>query len=285
MRRMGWVLLLALPWLVGCGTDDDDDDEPAAGGASGGNDTVLGVCDDQTTYALEDVSGKWAYLEVQSLLVTSSLTGDFTNQVISLQLFDVAQSGSELSVASSWCDRFIVDPDAPVHAVIPAAFVAALSDGAFEGTYEPDAEGVQHFQVPAWYQTEGVELEDASNPDLLPTEPDDPAVVDQDGDGQPGMTVELQGLVTGSTYVVQWSRITLDGVPVSADRIQGLLDFDARENVLASEPAYIRDQVEPSTPAPDACASFFVLVRVPADADCAEINEQRETLFPELLAQ
>ena len=193
MRRMGWVLLLALPWLVGCGTDDDDDDEPAAGGASGGNDTVLGVCDDQTTYALEDVSGKWAYLEVQSLLVTSSLTGDFTNQVISLQLFDVAQSGSELSVASSWCDRFIVDPDAPVHAVIPAAFVAALSDGAFEGTYEPDAEGVQHFQVPAWYQTEGVELEDASNPDLLPTEPDDPAVVDQDGDGQPGMTVELQG--------------------------------------------------------------------------------------------
>ena len=92
-------------------------------------------------------------------------------------------------------------------------------------------------------------------------------------------------LVTGSTYVVQWSRTTLDGVPVSADRIQGLLDFDARENVLASEPAYIRDQVEPSTPAPDACASFFVLVRVPADADCAEINEQRETLFPELLAQ
>jgi len=289
VRRLGWMLVLAVPLLVGCGSDDDDDAATGTGGASsggtagaGGEDRVPDLCNELTPYDLEDVSGKWAYLEVQSLLVTSSLTGDFNNQVVSLQLFDVTQTGSELSIASTWCDRFIVDPDAPVRAVLPEEFVAALQDATLDGSHSQDGDGVWHFEIPEWYQMQGAQLDDVTNPELIPTEPDDPAVVDQDQDGQPGMTVELQGIMQGATYVVQWSRISLDGIPVSADRIQGLLDFDAREIVLASDPALIRDLVEPSTPAADPCASFFILVRLPADADCAAIDEQRQTLFPEI---
>jgi hypothetical protein len=290
VRRMLWLLALALPLAIGCGSNDDDDDAATGtGGTSGGGSagaagdaTVPSVCDVDTPYELEDISGRWAYLEVQSLLVTSSFTGDFSNRVVSLQLFEVSQNGTELSIEASWCDRFVVDPEAPVRAVLPAEFVAALTDATLEGSYSQDAEGAWHFEVPTWYQSEGAELEDITDPELLPTEPDDPAVVDQDQDGQPGMTVELQGVMQGSTYVVQWARLSLDGIPVSDDRIQGALDFDAREIVLASEPAMIRDLVEPSTPNLDGCASFFVLVRLPEDADCATINEQRETLFPEL---
>ena len=289
MRRLGWLVVLALPLVFGCGSGDDDDGAPGTGGTSGGgsagaggDDSVPGDCDEPTPYDLEDVSGKWAYLEVQTLLVTSSLTGDFNNRVVSLQLFDVTQTGTELSIAASWCDRYIVDPDAPVRAVLPNEFVAALEDSTLEGSYSQDGAGTWHLEVSNWYMMQGAELEDITNPELIPTEPDDPTVVDQDQDGQPGMTVELQGVMQGATYVVQWSRLSLDGIPVSEDRIQGLLDFDAREVVLASEPALIRDLVEPSIPNPDACQSFFVLIRMPEDADCTAINEQRNTLFPEL---
>jgi hypothetical protein len=296
VRRIGLMLVvLSLPLALGCGSDDDDDNDDAAsgsggssaGGASGtaGNDTVPSVCDEQTPYDLDDVSGKWAYLEVQTNVVTSTLMADFTNQVVSLQLLDVTQSGTDLSIESSWCDRFIIDPDAPVHAVLPNEFVAALPDATLEGSYSSDADGVWHFEVPEWYQTEGVVLDDVTDVDLLPTEPDDPAVIDQDEDGQPGMTVALQGALQGATYVAQWSRISLDGTPISEERIQGLLDYETRENVLASEPAYIREAVEQPMPDPDPCTSFFVLARLSADDDCVLVNEQRETLFPELPAQ
>jgi len=279
VTRIGWVLVLAL--AAGCGSDDDDAAATGTGGTSGGGAAGSG-CDEQPAYDLDEVSGKWAYLEVQSLRVTSALTGDFNNRVVSLQLFDVTQNGTELSIAASWCDRFIADPEAPVRAVLPAEFVAALTDSTLVGSYSEDSEGAWHFEVPTWYQIEGAELEDITDPELIPTEPDDPTVVDQDQDGQPGMTVELQGIMQGATYVVQWTRLSLSGIPVSEDRIQGLLDFDAREIVLASNPEMIRDLVEPSTPDLDPCASFFVLARLPEDADCSAINEQRETLFPEL---
>ena len=130
------------------------------------------------------------------------------------------------------------------------------------------------------FRVQGATLTDMTDPDSLPTDPADPRLVDQDGDGQPGFTITLQGAVDGSAYVAQWSRVELDGRPVAADRIEGLVTFDARQNVVASEPAFIANMVSQPIPDTDRCVSYFVLARITADTDCTAINAQSATLFP-----
>jgi hypothetical protein len=288
MPRVLALISVLAPLAAGCSGGSSDgtgsggsggNGEPSAGaGGSSGN--VLNVCDDAPPADLADVSGRWAYLEIQTNVVRSSYMDDFITQVISLMLFEQTQTGNAFVAQASWCDRYTHEPDAVVRSVLPDGFVDALEPLTWQGTYERDSDGVWRYRTEPLYWTQGAVLDDPTDPSGMPTSPDDPNVVDQDADGHPGVTVALQGMIDGIIYVAQWNRLELDGRPVSQDRIEGLLTLEYRQSVLQSEPAFVAEVVANPVPDPDPCVSLFVLARIPDDADCAWISDQRGVLFP-----
>ena len=67
----------------------------------------------------------------------------------------------------------------------------------------------------------------------LPSDPADPSVVDQDGDGNPGVTLVL-GTDFCDLYVVRRGRYRLAGEVMSPGRIEGMFWSKVEKNVLAS---------------------------------------------------
>jgi hypothetical protein len=126
--------------------------------------------------------------------------------------------------------------------------------------------------LPTAIEVPGANLVDPAC-DALPTEPNDPRVVDSDDDGFPGISVGLKGLITGVLRCVQRQSTTLHGVAVAADRIEGGMTFESDQSVIASDPANITTlyKMSKSSADPAVCASSFVMVKVP-DADAGAVD-------------
>ncbi|MEM6931319.1 MAG: hypothetical protein AAF602_30595, partial [Myxococcota bacterium] len=105
----------------------------------------------------------------------------------------------------------------------------------------------------------------------LPDDPDDPGVVDLDQDGEPGVTVFIDGPISGETYIAQRSTTALRGDWVEADTATGPIDTEVESNTLGASNILLR--IDPPTePQPD--KSFFVLMRIDPELDCAAIDAQ-----------
>jgi hypothetical protein len=90
-------------------------------------------------------------------------------------------------------------------------------------------------------------------------------VIDEDGDGHPGITVNLSGLsIQGSLYSVQKQTTSVQAIAVAPDRVEGMLTFSSVQTVLASSPASLATLYAMSTTSPDlvACDSTFAMVKV-----------------------
>jgi hypothetical protein len=283
MKRLLVIAFLA----VGCGSNSTGGTPPGQGsggnggqGGAGGAWPGAAVCaGGQATSPIADVSGKWAYLEIQSSIVRApAYPQPFSNLVISLMLLAQTQSGTQVTGQATFCDRYTFCPDAPT--ALPDSFVPHMPVLSYQGSYGADGS----FAFGPTYMVQGATLADPTDSTSLPTTIDDPRVSDQDQDGNPGVTIVLIRPVAGKMYVVQWSWIKPHGASVAPDRIRGLLDYDSKQNVLESDPALIK-QMSPTTSVDtEPCHSTFQMLRVPADADCATLKAQELTLFPELAA-
>jgi len=106
--------------------------------------------------------------------------------------------------------------------------------------------------------------------DALPTDADDLRVSDPDRDGNPGVTVLVRGMVDGEVYVVQRGRSSLRTSFVSSDRIEGVVDWSAEQNVLGASARVLRNP-PPTEPDPDPTRNRFVAVRLDAGATCTSV--------------
>jgi hypothetical protein len=82
----------------------------------------------------------------------------------------------------------------------------------------------------------GLDLEDPLN-DPIPGSADDPAVIDQDGDGNPGMTLILGETGLCDMYIVQRATYLFSGTFDSSATYQGATDSTLTQNVLAGTEA------------------------------------------------
>jgi len=110
------------------------------------------------------------------------------------------------------------------HTTIPDAFVEALPDKRYPVTLEPGERGVRYT---ADLGVDHVGY-DPSLTDEVPDDPDDPGVVDSDGDGAPGATVRVSVPLMGSgdIYVVQRASMRLDGVVGADGTVSGRIVVD-----------------------------------------------------------
>lgn len=226
---------------------------------------------------VDDISGRWAYLEVQTQIVQAPAMADpFQNVVVTAVLLEQSQNGDSVTGTGTVCHRHT---DGSVVAVaIPDRVIESIEPFSYTATYGADGSYV----MDPVYMLLGYVPEDPTDVSELPTTADDERVYDQDGDGNPGVTMVLSGLMDGLVYAVQWNRIVPAGVTVAEDRIEGLLEFDLDENVIGSDPELIARLATEAFPDPEPCWSTFQMVRVPDEADCDWLRAELVTLFPEV---
>ncbi len=271
----------------GAGAFDGEGGEITGGGGGGGVPVPEGgpgigeeICAEAApAVPVDDISGRWAYLEVQTQIVQAPAIADpFQNVVVTAVLLDQTQDGDSVNGTGTVCHRHT--DGSVVSVAIPDRVIESIDPFPYTATYSADGSYV----MDPVYLLLGYVPDDPTDVSELPASADDERVYDQDGDGNPGVTMVLSGLMDGQVYAVQWNRIAPAGATVAEDRIEGLLDFDLAEHVIGSDPALIAQLTPEAFPDPEPCWSTFRMVRVPDEADCAWLEAELVTLFPDIAA-
>jgi hypothetical protein len=230
------------------------------------------------TPLLPNLSGTWAVLQVTSQIGAVPILGERTRTATTVALSVVDQEGATLHGTESACSTALDLGTSLVTMEIPATFIASLPATPWDA--ELSWTGVEwRFDRPWVTTVNGAVLDDPEN-DPLPTSPDDPRVVDQDGDGKPGLTVRITiiGFISGEVYVVQRDRSRLVGTVVSADAIDGLLEWTSEQSVLgASSSAFLGGTAARLDPIPE--HSFFRARRMTAATTCTDLVAAAALIF------
>ncbi len=225
-----------------------------------------------------DLSGTWAVLQVTAQIGPVPLLGDRPRNGTSLALAVVSQDGTRPQGTETVCSMTLDLGTSLVTMEIPAAFIASLP--ATQWDAELSWTGAEwRFDRPSVTTVNGAILDDPEN-DPLPTSADDPRVVDQDGDGKPGLTVRITiiGFISGEVYVVQRDRSRLVGTVVSDGSIDGLVEWTSEQSVLgASSPAFLGGTAARLDPVPE--HSYFRARRVDATLACADLVAGAALIF------
>ena len=111
--------------------------------------------------------------------------------------------------------------------------------------------------------------------DPMPEKPDEPGLIDMEGDGKPGATLVASGLASGEIYVNNRKTISLAGVVRSADQSFGLTTHKKEGFVLeATDP--ILDVDAQREMHPDPKESWWHELRIASPA-CEDANEAFES--------
>lgn len=219
------------------------------------------------------VEGRWARVQVTTALVDLPVLGEREARTLAVTLLDVEQQGGALTLREEVCGVESRDPTEMVRTRYPAAFAKALSGVQRSAHLEHGPQGLRWVE-PKQASVRGASISEA---EPLPKLGTDPRVIDSDGDGQPGLTVEIDGMVSGSVFVVQKGWSALEG-QLRADRAEGLIRWSS-EQVVVGATHRLLQSAPASRPHPDPKKSFFRMRRVPTDATCADIQSRRQTLL------
>jgi hypothetical protein len=299
--------LLAL--TPACGNDDGSADAggvdaPAAPDTSGGPDgggvpeaspPATPFCTTKTAAAgVADLSGTWA-ARIAGAQIVNALGGLMRSQVILHFLVTISQQGSTVVADGKYCDRAQISLDANplIKVSIPDAWAHSETPVHRIGTYSVGSEGFPVLEFSPITEAFGAAL--ASPADPLPTSTSDPRVIDQDGDGKPGITVVVTGVTSGTIFAVQSQTTSIRAIAVAPDRLEGALTFTSAQNVLGSEPSTLAVlySLGSSGADPVVCNSSFAMVKLPQSPDleggsvdggsspgCEWVRANEATLFP-----
>jgi hypothetical protein len=236
---------------------------------------VAGTASAASGQGIPDVEGVWAQKLVTTGVTNAPIVGDVTSRTITYQKMDIDQSGKVLQITETACAVDIKSEQNAIRTKVPAQFVAAITP--VERRAELRKRGdAYYFFAPKTIKTFGVRLDDKDA--KLPQRASDPRVFDQDKDGNPGMTVRVEGLLSGELHMIQRSWDELWGKIMDGDKIAGRTTWHTDQIVL-EKTGRIFGEVEAAKPHPDDKLSYFRMVRVSDDATCAEIAKEGDALF------
>lgn len=224
-----------------------------------------------------ELSGLWAQLWVTSSFDTLPAIGQVVGTTLSINLVKLQQQGTSVSMHVDVCGVEVDSGTPAVKEVLTDAFVKAL--GPLQRTAELVAgENGWELRQPKHFELHGVKLSDAQN-ELLPVQADDPRVVDEDGDGKPGLTIRIAGLVDGEIYVVVRDIHETRAQVVSDKELKGLIDWTKDQNVLGSDNPILADNPTKSVPNSDASASYVRMLKVDSESNCVWLVSNHKALF------
>lgn len=238
---------------------------------------VLSGVTSSQAQAQPNLSGQWARLEVTTALSKVPVLGDLTAETRAWTIVTLEHRGDRLTVKEQLCALDNQTLGGVVKTIFPPAFLAAVSGLPRTARLEASPAGLRY------RETRPLHIKGATlvNPetDPLPRGLEDPRVEDTDGDGQPGLTVRIEGFVEGDVYVVQRDRSELRGeVHSSGQQIKGLIRWSVEQSVIGASREMLASTPD-SRPHPEAKRSYFRMRRIPNQARCADVLQRRRQLF------
>ncbi len=214
-----------------------------------------------------------AGLEVLSTIVTDP-SGFTSNQETAITTSWVLVAWEREGTAVSWTETLCGIESSEVFSTTTSfsdAFVDTMPVRARSGTLSAARTGATLGGGP-FVDLVSVTLDDPEG-DRLPTDPDDERVEDQDGDGEPGVTVIIDNalLGEGEAYVIQRNTTTYDGVVVSTDRVEGYLSATSEQVIVSASTWWLELESDPPEPDPEATHSYFIFQQIDDEAGCAEV--------------
>ena len=239
-------------------------------------------CIDATALANEtrwpDLTGDWAMAQVLVATADLPIVGNLLIDTVVGVLTHITQTGSSLILQDRYCftdakpSTFLFQTniaDVTMQSIQPEPRLAELILDECDFRFTQD-----------WYtEIRGAILEDPKT-DSLPVEPEDPRLVDLEGDGNPGMTIHasILGLFTGEGYAVQRYRYRLEGTVFDANTIIGLIDWTSEQSVLAATNPLFMESFSDDTD-PDATKHRFVMIRIDDTWTSDTLREQLPNLL------
>ena len=287
MRKLLALPLLAL--LAACGSD--------AAGSTGGSGTVATSAPPEATAAPstpstqptpaatvpattdpgrlgEELVGRWAHYDV-----VAYEDGLLKTLIISYGFNDFTEVDGQIVDQASFCFSE-QRTDQPIE--------TSLSDAATQAIRPPstpvevdEVDGTLRIRRAATPTPVGIRLDDPAN-ESLPTDPGDPRIVDDDGDGKPGLTVSIRVTddLTGELYIARREIFAYEAFLTEPDVMMGTVTDDSEQLVIgASDPIFATSDAN-WLQHPDLAKSPIILKRVDADWDCERLAAERDALFP-----
>ena len=222
----------------------------------------------------QELIGRWAHYDVVAYeddvlktLIISYGFNDFTEvdgQIVDQGSFCFSEQRTDQPIQTSLSD-------AATQAIKPPAVPLEIDV----------VDGVLRVQRPATPTPVGIRLDDPFT-EPLPTDPNDPRIVDDDGDGKPGLTVtiEVTPELIGELYIARREIFAFEAFLTEPDVLTGQVTDNSEQLVIgASDPIFASSHANWHQ-YPDLTKSPVILRRVDADWDCERLASERDGLFP-----
>ncbi|MBN1653661.1 MAG: hypothetical protein JXA30_07785 [Deltaproteobacteria bacterium] len=210
-------------------------------------------------------SGLWSLIEIIITQTELPVVGKLTAKTRIVSLFSLSFRNSRLVGSGKLCGMTVDSGTSLVTTRFPPSFVRALPPPEFNARLirKEDQWRLYHERQ---YLVVGAKLKN-ERADQLPKTASDPRVFDQDNDGNPGVTVLIDGLATGGIFVTQRTWTELTGSLQAPGRFYGQLGYGNEQQVLDATAWYLKHPIQ-LKPAPD--RSHFYLIRMGQSASCQE---------------
>ncbi len=224
-----------------------------------------------------DLTGTWAQLHVTSVLSKSFMGSPKPSATTSVLFVKITFESGRHMIETDLCDLRLGQTSELVSTVVPLAFINSIDNTKREFELTENDGGV-HFTDPPHADLYGVRLDNPET-DPLPTDAGAATVYDQDGDGHPGMTVQLKGIVSGDFYLVQRNVSSMTGIVESDDRFDGLITSATEQAYLGASNESLLNYLPETSPDPDTSHSYYRHTRVDQSWGCQQILDNEDTLF------
>lgn len=270
MRRAAVTALAAALVLAAgaCGSSGSDAGSSEAGATEDAT---------TTTAAAEvpgaDLAGRWAHYDIVAYEDDTLKT-----MIVSYGFTDFAVEDGRLIESEEFCTAEQITDQAIQTSVSDAATQAIRPVSTpVEVSGEPGAWEVHR---PATPTPVGIRLDDPVN-ESLPDDPDDPRIVDDDGDGKPGITVEIRiGDSVEELYIARREIFAYDLVQDGPDSMTGTVTDGSEQLVIGATDPIFEGSGGAWVQVPDLSFSPILLERVDEDWDCERLVAERDDLFP-----
>lgn len=224
------------------------------------------------TATAKRLAGRYAHYDV-----VAYQSVDMKTLIISYGFTDLRVKNGVLMAHESFCHAENRS-DQPIETTISDAATSAIKPVSVAVTLST-SDGRTHLHRPETPTGVGIHLSDPAN-DVLPTDPADPRIADDDHDGKPGITVHIKvsDAVQGDLYIARRERFAYD-VTEDHGSLRGTVTDKSEQLIVgASNPIFITKagwlQV------PDLSKSPILLTKVSDDRDCEWLASHRADLFP-----
>lgn len=225
---------------------------------------------------LPNLEGTWARQQLTTAVSSVPILGEVTSETRALVLVRIEQEGRDLEIHEEVCRLETRALGGMVQTTYPEGFKESVSGRTKRGRLLYSPRGLGYEEIETAHPV-GAVL-DRPKEDPLPTSPRDPRVVDADGDGKPGVTVQVRGLIDGDLYMVHRSKSRLLGRVLDQERIAGRVTWKTEQSVLSATRDVLANPPK-TQPHPDPARSKFRMRRVPADLDCQTLIAQGNRIF------